>query len=55
MQHTPTPSVNLSKAAAHRAMAIAALHADSSLATRLKRYNAAMTKARTLEAGEVAQ
>ncbi|MFZ5934457.1 MULTISPECIES: hypothetical protein [Pseudomonas] len=38
------------RAAAHRAMAIAALHADSSLATRLKRYNAAMAKARALEA-----
>lgn len=38
------------RAAAHRAMAIAALHADSSLSTRLKRYNAAMAKARALEA-----
>lgn len=38
------------RAAAHRAMAIAALHANSSLSTRLKRYNAAMAKARALEA-----
>ena len=38
------------RAAAHRAMAIAALHADSSLSVRLKRYNAAMAKARALEA-----
>ncbi|MNJ33531.1 hypothetical protein D3C77_282180 [compost metagenome] len=37
------------RAAMHRAMAIAALHANSSLATRLKRYNAAMAKARALE------
>lgn len=37
------------RAAAHRAMALAALHANSSLATRLKRYNAHMTKARSLE------
>jgi hypothetical protein len=31
-------------------MAIAALHADSSLSVRLKRYNAHMEQARTLEA-----
>ena len=43
------------RAAAHRAMAVAALHADSSLATRLKRYNAAMAKARALEAQGGAQ
>lgn len=49
------PSATSSKAAAHRAMAIAALHADSSLAVRLKRYNAAMAKARSLEAQEVTQ
>ena len=48
---SPLHALNPSKirAAAHRAMAIAALHADSSLATRLKRYNAAMAKARALE------
>ena len=38
------------RAAAHRAMALAALHANSSLATRLSRYNAHMAKARALEA-----
>lgn len=38
------------RAAAHRAMALAALHADSSLAARLSRYNAHMSKARALEA-----
>lgn len=43
------------RAAAHRAMAIAALHADSSLSVRLKRYNAAMAKARALEAQGGAQ
>ncbi|WP_138761245.1 hypothetical protein [Pseudomonas lactis] len=37
------------RAAAHRAMALAALHANSSLATRLSRYNAHMSKARALE------
>lgn len=38
------------KAAAHRAMAKAALFADSSAKTRLKRYNHHIEKARTLEA-----
>ncbi len=49
-------SLNPSKirAAAHRAMALAALHANSSLSVRLKRYNAHMQAARALEAGEVA-
>ena len=44
-------SLNPSKirAAAHRAMAMAALHADSSLSVRLKRYNTQMAIARTLE------
>ena len=48
---TPMHALNPSKirAAAHRAMALAALHANSSLATRLSRYNAHMTKARALE------
>lgn len=48
----PMHALNPSKirAAAHRAMAIAALHADSSLSVRLKRYNAAMAKARALDA-----
>ncbi len=45
-------SLNPSKirAAAHRAMALAALHANSSLRTRLSRYNSHMEKARALEA-----
>ncbi|WP_136066371.1 hypothetical protein [Modicisalibacter radicis] len=38
------------RAAAHRAMARAALFSNSSTAVRLKRYNAHMTKARRLEA-----
>ena len=37
------------RAAAHRAMALAALHANSSLRTRLSRYNKHMSKARALE------
>lgn len=51
--HALTPSKN--RAAAHRAMALAALHTNSSLATRLSRYNAHMTKARALEAAGGAQ
>ena len=43
------------RAAAHRAMALAALHANSSLSTRLTRYNAHMVKARALEAAGGAQ
>ncbi len=43
------------RAAAHRAMALAALHANSSLATRLSRYNAHMAKARALETSGGAQ
>ena len=53
MQYALNPS--RLRAAAHRTMAIAALHADSSLATRLKRYNAAMAKARALDAQGGAQ
>lgn len=37
-------------ALALRRMAIAALHADSSLSVRLRRYNSAMAKVRALEA-----
>lgn len=50
--HTTTqnPSALQQRAAAHRAMALSALRADSSLSTRLKRYNHHMTVARTLEA-----
>ena len=46
---TQNPSVTSGKAAAHRAMAMAALHTDSSLSVRLKRYNTQMAIARTLE------
>lgn len=49
MKHTLNPSVTSAKAAAHRAMTMAALHADSSLSVRLKRYNTQMAIARTLE------
>ncbi|MNJ55077.1 hypothetical protein D3C77_505510 [compost metagenome] len=47
----PMHALNPSKirAAAHRAMALAALHADSSLRTRLTRYNDHIAKARALE------
>ena len=47
LQQTPKPSTN--RAAAFRAMAVAALRADSSLSVRLARYNAAMVKARALD------
>lgn len=43
------------KAAYHRACAVAALHANSSLSVRLRRYNDAMSKARALEAAVVAK
>jgi hypothetical protein len=43
------------RAIAHRRMAIAALHGDSSLATRLKRYNHHMLVVRALEAPGGAQ
>ncbi|MDT9643749.1 hypothetical protein [Pseudomonas sp. JV245A] len=54
---TPMHALNPSKirAAAHRAMALAALHANSSLATRLSRYNTHMAKARALESAGGAQ
>ena len=39
------------RAAAHRRMALAALRADTSLRTRLTRYQQHMTKARALEGG----
>lgn len=44
-----TPPSLTSRIAAHKAMAMSALHADSSLATRLKRYNHHMGRARSLE------
>jgi hypothetical protein len=37
------------RAAAHRAMAMAALHANSSLTVRLRRYNHHMEIARSLD------
>ena len=43
------------RALAHRRMALSALHADSSLAVRLKRYNHHMVLVRTLEAQGGAQ
>lgn len=49
---TRSPSA---RAAAHRAMARAALFSASSASVRLKRYNAHMDKARTLEARARAQ
>lgn len=48
--HALIPSAIQQHAAALKARAFAALHADSSLSVRLARYNAAMTKARELEA-----
>lgn len=43
------PSTAANRIAAHRAMALAALHANSSLSTRLARYNRHMQRARSLE------
>lgn len=48
--HTRNPSTH---AAAWKARAFAALHSNSSLSVRLSRYNAAMARARALEAQEV--
>jgi len=44
--HALNPSPRCTRAAAHKAMAIAALRANSSLATRLSRYNHHMQCAR---------
>lgn len=49
---TRNPSALLARAAAHRAMAMSALSANSSLSSRLKRYNHHMTVARSLQALE---
>ncbi|SEE01138.1 hypothetical protein [Pseudomonas anguilliseptica] len=54
MKHARNPSTSPAHAAAFRAIALAALRADSSLSVRLARYNAAMAKARALEVQEVA-
>lgn len=48
--HIPSPSSSKSHAAAWKARAFAALRSDSSLSVRLARYNAAMARARALEA-----
>jgi len=53
MRHTLTLNPSKARAAAHRAMALAALRADSSLSVRLTRYNDHMAKARALEVQEV--
>lgn len=55
MNHTNALNPSASHAAAWKARAMAALRADSSLSVRLARYNAAMTRARQIEAEEVAQ
>ena len=47
---TPMQSIRNLRAAAHRRMAFAALHADSSLKTRLTRYQHHINQARALEA-----
>ena len=49
MQDARNPSAIRERASAHRAMAIAALHSDSSLSVRLKRYNRHMAIARSLD------
>lgn len=55
MRHThPSHPLSNCRAAAFRAIALAALRADSSLSVRLERYNTAMAKARALDAQEVA-
>lgn len=51
MKHARNPSTPSSHADAYKAMALAALRADSSLSVRLNRYNAAMARARQIEAG----
>lgn len=52
MKHARNPSAK-NHSAAFRALALAALRADSSLSVRLERYNTAMAKARALDAQEV--
>ena len=46
-----TSTINRARAAAHRAMAAAALRSDSSLSVRLARYNSHLTKARAIAGG----
>lgn len=47
--HAPAPSAIADRIAAHRAMALAALRADSSTSSRMSRYNHHMNCARSLE------
>lgn len=54
-QRILTLNPSRAKAAYYRACAFAALHADSSLSVRLRRYNAAMDKARALEVTEATE
>ncbi|WKN20637.1 hypothetical protein [Azotobacter vinelandii] len=54
MKHDPALNPSKARAAVHRAMALAALRADSSLSVRLRRYNDHMAIARSLELQEVA-
>ena len=51
--HALNPSPRCIRVAAHKAMALAALHANSSLSTRLARYNHHIQRARALEASAV--
>ena len=51
MHYILTLSPPKARAAAHRAMAMAALRSKSSLSVRLKRYNAHMATARRLDGG----
>lgn len=51
MRYTLTLNPSKARAAAYKAMALSALHSNSSLSVRLKRYNSHMTKARCLEVG----
>lgn len=54
-RHILTLNPSKARAAFHRACALAALHADSSLSVRLNRYRHHMDRARALTAVEVAQ
>jgi len=47
LHHMTTINPPKIRAAAHRAMALAALHANSSLCTRIARYNLHMAQARS--------
>lgn len=46
----PNVKTSQARAVAHKAMALSALRANSSLSVRLKRYNHHMEQARALEA-----